>query len=298
MAEAFPGEFHELTPWAKKQLHELGGRCAANYLLAHAEKLLAYTIKHWRDFTENAKDRDGAWGNIPSRPNMTFLLKYFSAAVNLYLYDNKLEFIGSHIQPKGPLPSHPANSSSSVPKSVQSTAPCRPEVAEDPVSDMTYAEMWADDDEDDREFTKSVVRPEEKPTSLVPGLPEIQLSQKCVDPVCKSNLLQLTAWKAPTYYPDDDEEPAPSKPNSPEIDPVERGEAKQVAARERAPETREIDAAEWEKISASIAAWCLDEPSDVETVAESRHTSSVSPLRLKPSFMERWPPRPFEQRSN
>ncbi len=108
MSEAFPGEFHELTPWVKKELGDFELRCVANYLTAYTEDLLAHTIKNWPRFTENAKDRDGAFGNIPTRPNMAFLLKFFSASVNLYLSDNHLAFIGTRIQSKAPLPTKPS----------------------------------------------------------------------------------------------------------------------------------------------------------------------------------------------
>jgi hypothetical protein len=107
MVEVFPGDFHELTPWVKKKLHEFGVRCAANYLLAREEDLLTHFIKNSRGFPEAAKEPDGAWGNIPSRPSMAFLLKHFGAAVNLYLSEENLEFIGASIQPKAPLPSKP-----------------------------------------------------------------------------------------------------------------------------------------------------------------------------------------------
>lgn len=146
MSEAFPGEFHELTPWVKKKLGDFELRCAANYLLAYAEDLLAHTIKNWRGFTENAKDRDGAFGNIPNRPTMTFLLKYFGAAVNLYLSDNNLEFIGTRIQPKAPLPSRPSRKPSEpAPAPPAPAMPCiaPPKVAEPKVYG-TFAQIWGE----------------------------------------------------------------------------------------------------------------------------------------------------------
>jgi hypothetical protein len=255
---------------------------------------------------------------------MTFLLKYFSAAVNLYLSDNRLEFIGSHVQPKGPLPSHPiANSSPFVAKLVQSTATLKPEVDEEPVSEMSSAEMWATlDDEDDLE-PGFAVRSKEKPSSLPAplarpssprppapfhfrdepyepmmfpyGLKEWRsltasrkesFSRRYIEKDVKPNNAEYTRKTGKLPPPefrepfdierladymfqlqgeddpfalertpeirgksrrppreDDEEEPAPSSRNNPEIDSAERGEAVQIVARDRAPETPEIDAA-------------------------------------------------------
>ena len=108
MSEAFPGEWHELSAWVKKQLNDFVLLCTAGYLVNHAEMLLAHTIKNWQRFTMNAKKDYGAFGSIPSRPTMAFLLKYPGAAVNLYLSDNDLVFIGTRVQPKAPLPSKPS----------------------------------------------------------------------------------------------------------------------------------------------------------------------------------------------
>ena len=113
ISEAFPGEWHELSAWVKKQLNDFDLRCSAGYLHNHAELLLAHTIKNWRRFTENAEDGYGAFGSIPTRPSMTFLLKYLSAAVNLYLSDTNQEFIGTRVQPKAPSPSKPSQKPSS-----------------------------------------------------------------------------------------------------------------------------------------------------------------------------------------
>ena len=147
MTEAFPGEFHELAPWDKKKLGDFG-RCAANYLLAYADDLLAHTIKNWQRFTEKAKYDYGWIGSIPNRPTMTFLLNYLSAAVNLYLSDNDLEFIGTHVQPKAPLPSKPSlkpTEPASAPPAPAMPCIAPPKVAE-PDDGFSLKDLWSEDD--------------------------------------------------------------------------------------------------------------------------------------------------------
>lgn len=128
-SEAFPGEWHELSAWDKKQLHNLLQSCSGGYLHNHAEQLLAHTIKNWRRFTENAEDGYGAFGSIPTRPTMPFLLKYLSAAVNLYLFNNNLEFTGTRVQPNAPPRSKPSQKPSEP--APAAPAPAKPHVESD-----------------------------------------------------------------------------------------------------------------------------------------------------------------------
>ncbi len=150
MNRAFPGEWHELTPWVKKQLNEFGSRCGSGYLLPHAECLLGHTIKNWLRFTEKAKQHYGWIGDEPKRPTMKFLLKYLGAAVNLYLFDHNLEFIGCHVQPKAPLPSNPSQNrplDSRPTTSREPTASREPECEDEDEGGLSFKDFWDEPDE-------------------------------------------------------------------------------------------------------------------------------------------------------
>jgi hypothetical protein len=196
--EAFPGEWHELSASGKKQLHDLLQRCSGGYLHNHAEQLLAHTIKNWRRFTENARDRDGAFGSIPTRPTMPFLLKYLGAAVNLYLFDNNLEFIGTRIQPKAPLPSKPSQKRSEP--ALAAPAPAKPYIESDEDED-SFVQAYNDQIDAD------------EPAPAQPESPEARAAMW--------REIAAIVW---------DNDRVPARANSPEIDPAEWEETLAIMA--------------------------------------------------------------------
>ena len=122
MDAAYKGQWHDLSAREKKGLREIAERCSVPGLRYYAEDVVCHAIKNWSRFTARAKSEEGAYG-IPDKPTVDFLQKYIRVAVNLYLFDNNLEFIGTRVQPEVPEPSKPQVTISEPAKPAASIAP-------------------------------------------------------------------------------------------------------------------------------------------------------------------------------
>jgi hypothetical protein len=149
MAEAYPGEWHQLSPKDKKRLHDYATQCAQGKLLYEAERILECAIKNWTAFRYAAEAEQSAF-NTPAKPNIDFLIRYLPTAVNKYLNENNLEYVNFNVRPE----ETPTLKCIDPPKPAP-TIPAPTLMKSEPFYKPTWAELMADpEDEGDNELPR------------------------------------------------------------------------------------------------------------------------------------------------
>ena len=141
MEAAYPGECSVLTSAERGMLKTFASICSEAYLASRAGEILALMIKYWTDYVIKTRCDHAAF-NTPSRPTISFLIKYPRPALTLWLGANGLEMKNGVPQPKARKPV-------SVPEP-QPTAPPPPPPPEP--KKPTWAELMAHAADDDDEL--------------------------------------------------------------------------------------------------------------------------------------------------